>query len=99
VSATGAHVHFGCTYGDFPAPIAVDDEGRFSVAGDYLLTAHPVAVGPTMPAQFAGVVRGRDLVMTIAVNDTIHGELTVLGPVSVRLGEEPEMGPCPICAM
>jgi hypothetical protein len=37
--------------------------------------------------------------MTIAVNDTIHGELTVLGPVSVRLGEEPEMGPCPICAM
>jgi hypothetical protein len=99
VSATGAHVHVGCTNGDFPAPIALDEDGRFSVAGDYLLRAYPVAIGPTMPAQFAGVVRGRDLVMTVAVNDTVAGELVVLGPVSVRLGRDPEMGPCPICVM
>ena len=98
-SATGTHVHVGCTNGDFPAAIALDDDGRFSVAGDYLLRAYPVAVGPTMPALFAGVVRGRDLVMTVAVNDTILGELVVLGPVSVRLGREAEMGPCPICVM
>lgn len=99
VSATAVHVHVGCTNGDFPAPIALDDDGRFSVAGDYLLRAYPVAVGPTMPARFAGVVRGRELVMTVAVNDTIEGELVVLGPVSVRLGHDPELGPCPICVM
>jgi hypothetical protein len=56
VAATAAHVHVGCTNGDFPAPIALDEDGRFSVAGDYLLMAYPVAVGPTMPARFAGVV-------------------------------------------
>ena len=99
VSATAVHVHVGCTNGDFPGPIALDDDGRFSVAGDYLLRAYPVAIGPTMPARFAGMVRGRDLVMTVAVNDTIEGELVVLGPVSVRLGDEPELGPCPICVM
>jgi hypothetical protein len=99
VTATAAHVHVGCTNGDFPAPIALDEDGRFSVAGDYLLTAYPVAVGPTMPARFAGVVSRGELVMTVAVDDTIAGELVVLGPVSVRLGREPELGPCPICAM
>jgi len=99
VSATGAHLHVGCTNGDFPPGIVLDEDGRFSVAGDYLLTAYPIAMGPTMPAQFAGVVRGRDLVMTVAVNDTINGELVVLGPISVRFGREPEMGPCPICVM
>ena len=99
VSATGVHVHVGCTNGDFPVPIELDDDGRFSVAGDYLLRAYPVAMGPTMPAQFAGVVRGRELVMTVAVNDTIEGELVVLGPASVRLGREPALGPCPICVM
>ena len=98
VGATTAHVHVGCTYGDFPAPIPVDD-GRFSVPGDYLLRAHPVAVGPTMPARFAGVVEGDELIMTVAVHDTITGELVVLGPVTVQLGHDPEMGPCPICAM
>ena len=99
VTDATAHVHVGCTNGDFPAPIELDDDGRFSVAGDYLLRAYPVAIGPTMPAQFAGVVRGRDLVMTVAVNDTIEGKLVVLGPVSVRLGQDPELGPCPICVM
>jgi hypothetical protein len=93
------HVHVGCTNGDFPAPIALDDEGRFSVAGEYLVRAHPVATGPTMPAQLAGVVRGRELVMTVAVNDTTAHELVVLGPVTVRLGRDPQMGPCPICTM
>ena len=58
VSATAVHVHAGCTNGDFPGPIALDDDGRFSVAGEYLLRAYPVAIGPTMPAQFAGIVLG-----------------------------------------
>jgi hypothetical protein len=94
-----AHVHVGCTNGNFPVPVELDADGRFSVAGDYLLRAYPVAIGPTMPAQFAGVVHGRELVMTVAVNDTVAHELVVLGPVTVQLGHDPEMGPCPICVM
>jgi hypothetical protein len=101
VMVTGdfAHVHVGCTNGDFPVPVELDEDGRFSVAGDYLLHAYPVAIGPTMPARFAGVVRGRELLMTVAVNDTVAHELVVMGPVTVELGRDPEMGPCPICAM
>ena len=92
------HVHFGCTNGDFPAPVVLDADGRFSVSGDYLVRAYPVAIGPTMPAEIAGVVRGKDLTMTVAVNDTIEKKLVVFGPTTVRLGSEPQMGPCPICA-
>lgn len=99
VTATSAHVHVGCTNGDFPAPIELDEDGRFSVAGDYLLTAFPVAMGPTMPARLAGVVERNTLVMTVAVDDTIADELVVLGPVTVRLGQDPQLGPCPICVM
>jgi hypothetical protein len=97
VNATLTHVHVGCTKGDFPAGIELDAEGRFSVSGDYLVRAYPVASGPTMPAQFAGVVRGRELTMTVAVNDTVEKRLVVFGPVTVTLGQEPRMGPCPIC--
>ena len=99
ITETDAHVHVGCTNGNFSVPIALDDEGRFSVPGDYLLRAYPVAIGPTMPAQLAGIVSGNELIMTVAVNDTIEDKLVVLGPVTVRFGEDPEPGPCPICVM
>jgi hypothetical protein len=91
------HVHVGCTYGDFPAPIALDEDGRFSVAGEYLLRAYPVAIGPTVPAQLAGVVRSGTLTLTVAVNDTIEDRLVVHGPLTVIHGRDPRMGPCPIC--
>lgn len=99
VDAERAHVHFGCTYGDFPAPIELDADGRFTVPGDYLLHAYPVAIGPSMPAQLAGVVHGIDLTVTIAVNDTIAKELVVLGPTTVQLGRDPKMQICPICSL
>jgi len=67
------------------------------VPGEYLLRAYPVAVGPAMPAQFAGVLRGTALTLTVAVNDTVDKRLVVLGPVTVVLGHEPKLGPCPIC--
>ena len=92
-----AHVHIGCTNGDFPAPLAVDADGRFSVAGSYVLRAYPIQIGPSLPAQFAGVVEGRRLTFTVAVNDTVEKKLVVLGPVSVTYDVEPRMGPCPIC--
>jgi hypothetical protein len=93
------HVHVGCTYGDFTAPVTLDEARRFSVNGSYLLRAFPVAVGPTMPAQFAGVVAGGTLTLSVAVNDTIEKKLTLLGPVTLTFGKEPRMGPCPICRM
>src|SRR4026207_552178 len=51
-----AHVHVGCTNGDFPAPLIVDANNRVSTSGSYLLRAYPVAVGPTLPAQLAGIL-------------------------------------------
>ena len=91
------HVHVGCTFGDFPAPITLDDDNRFSVTGSYVLRAYPVQIGPSLPAQFAGVRRGREITFTVAVNDTVEKKLVVLGPSQVEFGKEPRMGPCPIC--
>ncbi|HSA57728.1 MAG TPA: hypothetical protein VLE53_18585 [Gemmatimonadaceae bacterium] len=97
VDETNVHVHINCTKGDFAAPIALDQEGRFSVSGSYVLRAYPVQIGPSLPAQFAGVVEGSHLTLTVAVNDTVEKKLVVLGPVTVVRGREPEMAMCPIC--
>jgi hypothetical protein len=91
------HVHIGCTNGDFPAPIVVDAEGRFSVAGSYVLRAYPIQVGPSLPAQIAGTVEGRRLTFTVAVNDTVEKKIVILGPSIVTFARDPRMGPCPIC--
>jgi hypothetical protein len=50
-----------------------------------------------VPAQFTGTISGSHLTLIVAVNDTVERRIRVLGPVTVRLGREPEMGPCPIC--
>lgn len=97
VADTVSHVHIGCTYGDIQGRITLDADGRFSRAGSYLLRAYPVAIGPTMPAQFVGRVTGQTLEITVTVTDTIAKTEVVRGPVSVRLGTEPTMAACPIC--
>ncbi len=96
---TVAHVHVGCTLGDFPAPVRLDGSGRFTVAGRYVLRAYPVAVGPSLPARFAGTVTGggSTLTLRVTVDDTVARSTVELGPVVVTLGREPRMGPCPIC--
>ena len=97
VEPNATHIHVGCTNGDFPSPIAVDDRGRFNVSGSYVLRAYPIQIGPSLPAQLAGAVDGRGLTFTIAVNDTVEKKLVVLGPESVTFDRQPRMGPCPIC--
>jgi hypothetical protein len=97
VTDSVTHVHIGCTYGDVPGRIELDDNGRFQVDGSYVLTAYPIPIGPTLPAQFSGQVLGNTLTFAVAVSDTTTGKVRALGPVSVRLGRPPEMGPCPIC--
>ena len=99
VQEGAAHLHVGCTFGDFAVPVALDREGRFSVAGSYMLRAYPVAVGPSLPATFSGLVRGKVLTVAVVVNDTTRNESVPLGPVTLELGREPRMGPCPICRM
>ena len=97
VDDTVVHVHIGCTLGNFPPPTVLDDEGRFSVEGNYTLRAYPIAVGPPLPAVFTGVVNGTQLTLSVAVNDTVEKKLVPLGPVTVVLGQEPRMQACPIC--
>ena len=97
VETSTTHIHVGCTNGDFPAPIAVDANGRFNAAGTYVLRAYPVQIGPPLPAQLTGSVRGRILTFTVSVNDTVEKKLVVLGPQSVTFEQTPKMGPCPIC--
>lgn len=96
VTDTLSHVHVGCTYGDM-GRVTLDADGRFAVAGSYLLRAYPIAIGPTMPAQFVGRVSGSILTLTVTVSDTIARTVVVRGPVSVRFGIEPRMQNCPIC--
>jgi hypothetical protein len=97
VESNTTHVHVGCTNGDFSAPIAIDDEGRFNVSGSYVLRAYPIQVGPSLPAQLTGLVDGRRLTFTVSVNDTVEKKLVVLGPETVTFARNPRMGPCPIC--
>lgn len=97
VSDTLVHVHVGCTKGDFRRPETLDADGRFNVAGTYLLRAYPIALGPLLPARFSGVIRGSTMTLSVAVDDTVDKALVALGPVTIRLGKEPKLGICPIC--
>ena len=97
VTDSVTHVHIGCTFGDIPGRVALDQDGRFTVSGSYLLRAYPIAIGPTMPAQFSGRVSGSTLTVSVTVYDTVGNTVVVRGPGSVRFGTEPRLGPCPIC--
>jgi len=97
VSDSIVHAHIGCTLGNFSPPAALTDDGRFSVEGSYTLRAFPIAVGPPLPATFAGVVNGTRLTLSVTVNDTVEKKVVSLGPVTVTLGREPRMQTCPIC--
>jgi len=90
---TTAHVHIGCTAGDTKQALVTDDHGRFDVPGMYNITLHPVARGPDHPARFSGSTDGVVMTLTVTLTDTA----VTLGPVTLVLGQEPRMGPCPIC--
>lgn len=100
VTDTGAHLHIGCTVGNVQGLIPLNGHGGFDVAESHNITAHPVDAGIYLPARITGRVDVllRALTLTVTVEDTVHGTIVVLGPVRLRLGVTPEMGPCPICA-
>ena len=97
VGDTAMHLHVGCTFGDVSGRVPVDASGRFDVAGSYVLRAYPIAVGPSVPARFTGTIDGDRVVVTATIDDTVEHRTVVHGPVAVRLGVEPNLGPCPIC--
>ena len=97
VQDTVAHLHIGCTFGDMPAPVAVDPTGAFDIAGSYVLRAYPVMIGPSLPARYVGKVVGSKLTVTVTVDDTVQHQTVIKGPVTVTLGEAPKLGTCPIC--
>jgi hypothetical protein len=67
VTDSVTHVHIGCTFGDIPGRARLDAAGRFTLDGTYVLKAYPVLVGPSLPAQFSGVVEGKRLTIAVAV--------------------------------
>ena len=97
VGDTAMHLHIGCTFGDVSGRVAVDANGSFDVPGSYVLRAYPVMVGPSLPARFVGRLDGSVATVTVTVNDTVQHATVVKGPVIVLLGEQPRLGPCPIC--
>ena len=88
-----AHVHIGCTLGDTQGGIVPGPDGRFDVPGLYNITAYPVYRGPDHPARFTGRVAGSFMTLTVSLTDTT----VTLGPVTLKYGATPELGPCPIC--
>ena len=90
---TSAHVHIGCTYGNVHQQIIPDSDGRFDVPGEQNITAHPVDRGILHPARFSGRVSRGIMMLTVTLTDTT----VTLGPVKLAFGQEPRMGPCPIC--
>jgi hypothetical protein len=97
VTDSATHVHIGCTFGDMPGKVLLDANGRFTIDGSYTLLAYPIPIGPSLPAQFSGRVRGRTLTLAVAVNDTVAKKVVSLGPIEVTYHRDPQMGPCPIC--
>jgi hypothetical protein len=96
VSDMAMHLTVGCTYGDVSGRITVAVDWSFDVAGSYMLRAYPVAFGPTVPARFRGQLDGVTATVTVTVDDTVQHKTVVEGPVSVKYGDQPRIGPCPI---
>ncbi len=92
-SDTVAHVHIGCTLGYTKGRIRVTLDGSFEATGTYNVDAYPIDRGIVHPARFSGRVSGKSMTLTVVLTD----DGRQLGPVSLVLGKEPVMGPCPIC--
>ena len=97
VSDTAMHLHIACTYGDVSGRIPVAANGQVDVQGSYVLRAYPIAIGPSVPARFVGPLDGATLTVTVIVDDTVQHQTVTRGPVVVKLGDAPRLGPCPIC--
>jgi len=97
VSDTAMHLHIGCTFGDVSGRVAVSEGGGVDVDGSYSLHVYPIAFGPSVPAKFVGTFNGKTLTVTAIITDTTNGTTVTRGPVTVMLGANPRLLPCPVC--
>ena len=97
VDDNSTHFHVACTFGDVSSRIFVNSGGFFDVSGSYVLRAYPITVGPSLPARFVGQINGLAVTLVVIVNDTVMHQTVTRGPVRVTLGQDPRLGPCPIC--
>ena len=89
-TVTGATFRSECSNGVIGERIQLDASGRFDVFGTYQVQAGPV--GLPRDARFVGSVIGETMTITVFVREGNQ----VFGPFTLRFGQEPRIGYCPI---
>lgn len=91
VHDTGASVEFDCARGSLRGPLALDDDGRFDVAGTLVREGGPVVPGreDAQDVRYKGRTDGRTMELEVARPD---GER--IGAYQLRLGEKPRLVKC-----
>ena len=96
VTHSSTHVTVNCSFGDFPGEISLDNNGRFTINGNWNRSTGPIQLNGQMPAQMSGQVFGNEMTFAIAVDDTINKQVTSVGPVTVDYGRRGGDFPCPL---
>ena len=92
VTDNGGRVEFDCAHGTLDHPLRLDDRGRFSVAGTFVLDGGPARTGEdsrSRPARYQGRLDRQKLEFTV----TVEGQ-TGQGPFTVTLGKSPKLTKC-----
>lgn len=93
VTSAGAAVELDCAHGTIDAPLRLDDEGRFSIAGVFVREGGPVRFGETEqahPAVYDGRLEDSKITFSIRLTDSD----TAIGPFTAMLGAEPTLFKC-----
>jgi hypothetical protein len=93
VGDNGGRVEFDCAHGSLDHPLQVDDRGRFSVVGTFVLEHGGPAVAdevlPIHTARYQGTLDRQKVEFTV----TIEGQ-TGQGPFTVTLAKTPKLEKC-----
>jgi hypothetical protein len=92
VAPSATELRFDCAEGHIDGVIAVDDGGRFDVAGLYTPLGGPTMDPPPAPlaARYQGSTDGRRLTLTVAVPDRAFSS----GPFTATLGGQANIFRC-----
>jgi hypothetical protein len=97
ITETGASLEFDCAHGTIPPPLAVDDEGRFDLAGTYQLqTPGPERIDqpPTsVAAKYTGKVSGDEIQLTITLQRPGESPQDA-GTYTLKRGQPPVLRKC-----
>jgi hypothetical protein len=90
VTPSGATLRSECAEGVVEGTIRVDAAGRFEVVGTYQYQAGPSFL--PRPARFVGVADSGTLTLTVILPESAQ----TFGPFTLRFGQAPRIGYCPI---